>query len=249
MKPTTPQISLLILFVFASCSNRSNPEQQPFISSIDSIAYFCDLAHASYESGDLDKSRVLYLSMQEFDKPNPERLKDVILRKRLFFVPDTFRVPTALITQQFVLKPLKEIHAELDYRAVMSSVEHLTGVIGRNDWPGDLTLEEDRYALAGHEWEFENRTGFVYTVMNRAESEVIGCVYIYPSRLDDFDSEIVLWVTEKEFKLGMDEILFNTVLEWIDQEWPFEHIIFPGREIKWGAFFTLLDEQDKKYLK
>lgn len=145
-------------------------------------------------------------------------LADVILRKRLFFVPDTFLVPVELILEQFVLRPIKSIHAELDYKAVMSSVDHLTGVIGRGDWPGDLTLEEDRYALAGHEWEFANRTGFVYTVMNKAESEVIGCVYIYPSRLDDIDSEIVLWVTEKEYKLGMDEILFNAIAEWLDKQ-------------------------------
>jgi len=248
MKQTTSVISLLVLLVLSSCTSKPKPEDPQTGSSIDSIKYFGDQAQSFYESGDLEVSREMYLKMLEFENPNPRRLKDVILMKRLFFVPDTFQVPGGLIHEQFVIKPLKAIHAEMDYQAVMSSVDHLTGVIGRRDWPGELTLEEDRAALAGHEWEFENRTGFVYTVLNKSESEVIGCVYIYPSRLDEYDTEIVLWVTEKEFERGMEKILFNALAEWLDKAWPFEHILYPGREISWGDFFATLDKQDEQYL-
>jgi len=249
MRQAASRIPLILLILFAGCSIGPSQEESQPDSAADSVTHYGDLALSYYNSGNLLKSRTLYLKMMEFKQPDSMRLQDVILRKRLFFVPDTFLVPEQLIHEHFVLKPLKAIHAELDYQAVMSSVDHLTGVIGRRDWPGDLTLEEDRVALAGHEWEFENRTGFVYTVMNMAETEVIGCVYIYPSRLDDFDTEVVLWVTENEFDKGTDKVLFDAVALWLDTMWPFEHIIYPGREIRWGEFFETLDRQDQKYAK
>jgi len=247
MKSTVIAITCLFMAYAFSCTNNPGHEAAQLVLSIDSAAYYSDLAQAFYESGKLDSSRLMYLKMSGFENPDPMQLKDVILRKRLFFVPDTFKVPVDLIQESFVLKPLKAVHAEMDYQAVMSSIDHLTGVIGRGDWPGDLTLEEDRYALAGHEWEFKKRIGFVYTVMNKPETDVIGCVYIYPSRLDDYDSEIVLWVTGKEFKRGTDDLLYKAIIEWMEKEWPFENIIYPGREISWDIFFEALDKQDEKY--
>lgn len=86
----------------------------------------------------------------EFEQPDSMRLKDVILGKRLFFVPNTFLVPEELTHEQFILKPVKAKHAELNSQAVMSIVDHLTGAIGRRDWPGDLTLKEDKGALEGN---------------------------------------------------------------------------------------------------
>jgi len=249
MKPAVIPIYFFFLLLFAYCSGRPGQKESRANSNADSLAHYGNQALSYYESGKLDESRTAYLKMMEFKQADSMRLKDVILRKRLFFVPESFPVPEELIHEHFVLKPLKAVHAELDYRAVMSSVDHLTGAIGRRDWPGNLTLEEDRVALAGHEWEFENRTGFVYTVMNTAETEVIGCVYIYPSRLDDFDTEVALWVTEREFNRGTDKVLFDAVALWLDTAWPFEHIIYPGREIQWGDFFEILDRQDQKYIK
>ncbi len=243
---TNAIIFLLILVGFCNCSQRSNESENEQASSSDTIPDYCEYSHAYYQSGNLEKSREMFLQIPESTRQ--KKLKDVILGKRLFFVPDTFQVPGELRTESFLLVPLKAIHAEMDYAAVMSSVDHLTGVIGRRDWPGNLTLEEDRNALAGHEWEFENRTGFVYTVMNTSESEIFGCVYIYPSRMDDFDTEIVMWEKEKEFNRGMDEILFQKVDAWIRNEWPFEGIIYPGREINWGDFFEKLEKQDEQYL-
>jgi hypothetical protein len=248
MKPTGLVITFLFLAYFYSCTTNPGYEESQAVPPIDSVEYYSDLAQAFYETGNLDSSRLMYLKMSEFHHPDSLKLTDVILRKRLFFVPDTFKVPGELIKESFVLKPLRTIHAEMDYQAVMSSVDHLTGVIGRGDWPGDLTLEENRYALAGHEWEFKNRIGFVYTVMNKSETEVIGCVYIYPSRLDDFDSEVVLWVTGKEFNRGTDDLLYKAIIDWMEKEWPFENIIYPGREVSWGIFFETLDKQDEKYL-
>ena len=205
-----------------------------------------DMARFYYFNDRMDESRKFYRRSLVIEEPRT--IPDVILMKRLFFVPEDFEAPMRLEHELFILEPLGEKHAEMDYRAVMSSVDHLTGVLGRRDWPGELTLEEDRYALRGHEWEFEHKVGFVYTVLNDDGSAVIGCVYIYPSRLDDYDSEVVLWVTEAEFNKGTDAVLFATVKQWLRDDWPFDEVVFPGREIGWGEFFTNLDEQDRKYV-
>ena len=58
-----------------------------------------------------------------------------------------------------------------------------------------------------------------------------------------------MWITEKDYKRGIDEVLFNTVDDWIKKEWPFEKVIYPGREIAWGIFFEKLEIQDQKYIK
>lgn len=235
----------IMLFATDNCTAQLFSKQKEKKIKKDSVLFYRNAAKEYYLSGNLNKSREMYTKFLEFKEP--EKLSDVILRKRLFFVSDTFETPQILKNEYFTLKPLKAEHAELDYKAVTSSTEHLTGVLGRNDWPGNLTLDEDRRVLAMHETEFINRTGFVYAVFNEDETEIIGCLYIYPSRIDSYNAEVVMWVTKSEFDKGADEKLFNLVKSWLNTEWPFMRIIYPGREISWAYFFNQLDKQDQKY--
>lgn len=122
-----------------------------------------------------------------------------------------------------------------DYDAVMTSVDHLRGVFGPNSaWPADnLTLEQDLIDLGWHQKEFQRRTSFAYTVMNPDESECLGCVYIDPCPKMDYDAEVYLWVRKSAFNKGLDPILFSTIKAWIEKEWPFQNVAYPGREISW----------------
>lgn len=211
----------------------------------DSAIVFSSIARMYYKINALEKSKNYYTKYLKLEEPY--KLMDVILIKRLFFVPETFEAPLRYEEEDFVIIPIKASHAELDFDAIMSSVDHLTGVLGRRDWPGDLTLEEDREVLKHHEWEFENKVGFVYTVMNPSETEVLGCIYFYPSRLDEYDAEIGMWVTASAYENGLDTVLFNTVLSWIKSSWPFDQVVYPGRELGWGEFYQQLGLQDTKY--
>jgi len=38
---------------------------------------------------------------------------------------------------------------------------------------------------------------------------------------------------------GFDAILFNTIKEWVDNEWPFKKVAYPGREISWEEWGLL----------
>ena len=159
----------------------------------------------------------------------------------LFFVPEGFRVPERLVTDNFVIRPLRAADAELDYRAVMDSRERLLGVFGPDsDWPApDLTLEADRRALANHEREHQQRSAFTYTVMNRAESEVLGCVYIMPVHSDDYDVQVVYWVTEQAAREGWEAELGAELEAWLASAWPFVSVLYPGRNMDWETYNRL----------
>jgi hypothetical protein len=138
------------------------------------------------------------------------------------FVPEDFVVPTGLATADFWLEPLGPQHNEADYAAWTSSIAHITSTPGFADWgwPDEsLTITDNLRDLVKHEREFVARIGFTYTV--RTESgDVIGCLYMYPSRQPEFDVVVRSWVSRDHADL--DEPLWRAVSAWIDSDWPFE---------------------------
>ena len=68
---------------------------------------------------------------------------------------------------------------------------------------------------------------FAYTVVTD-ESECLGCVYVNPSA--DADVEVRLWITRPAWDEGLDPELQRAVRDWIERDWPFERVAYPGRE-------------------
>jgi len=157
------------------------------------------------------------------------------------FVPPDFNIPEKLETEKFRLRMLTVNDVVKDYDAVMTSIDHLKGVFGpQSKWPSkELTLEQDLIDLGWHQKEFQRRSSFAYTVMNREESQCLGCVYIDPTHKIGYDAEIYLWVRESEIKSGLDSMLYDAVKNWIEAEWPFKKVAFPGREIDWTTWISL----------
>lgn len=151
------------------------------------------------------------------------------------FVPSDFIVPEKLETDKFRLRMLTVDDVEKDYEAVMSSREHLSDPSDDNSWPREnMTLEENLQDLRRHQDEFLKRAAFAYTVMSIDESKCLGCVYIDPSKKELFDAEVYLWARASELKNGLDELLYETVKNWIKERWPFNNAAYPGREISWS---------------
>jgi len=146
-----------------------------------------------------------------------------------FFVPPDFVVPRRLETAQFVLEPLGPQHNDADYAAWSTSIEHIHGTPGWEDstWPRSMTLDENRADLERHASDFENRTGFTYTVLS-PKGDVIGCVYIYPSKKEAVDAEVHSWVRASDADL--DPLLWRAVRTWLDSDWPFESIDYAPRD-------------------
>jgi hypothetical protein len=145
------------------------------------------------------------------------------------FVSPEFVVPLRLETPQFVLEPLGPHHNEADYAAWSTSIEHIHGTPGWEEekWPLQMTLDENRADLERHASDFESRTGFTYTVLS-PEGDVIGCLYIYPSKKEGVDAAVQSWVRASDSDL--DPAFWRAVSTWLDSQWPFESIDYAPRD-------------------
>lgn len=155
------------------------------------------------------------------------------------FVPPEFKVPERLETEEFRLRMLTVNDVVKDYDAVMSSVAHCRSVWPGGTWPEGLTLEQNLIDLGWHQKEFQTRRSFAYTVVNLAESTVLGCVYIEPTRARGHDAEVHLWARQSELAGGLEQRLHAAVQEWIATAWPFKAAAFPGRDVDWDTWRAL----------
>lgn len=152
------------------------------------------------------------------------------------FIPESFEVPKFFDTEYFHFRVLEDEIAKLDFEAVMSSQKILQGIFGpESEWPkSDMTLEENIESLKIHKQEFGSRKAFAYSVFNSSEDKCLGSVYIDPSKSPNYDCEVYLWV--RGDSLGLDKDLYNVVLKWLSNDWPFSKIAFPGRSISWSEW-------------
>jgi hypothetical protein len=147
------------------------------------------------------------------------------------FVPAGFDPPTSLTTAWFRLEPLGPQHNEADHAAWMSSIEHIRSTPGFADggWPprNGMTLEENLSDLRGHADDFARRAGFTFTVLDPVDDDVIGCVYLYPSRSEEWDVSVHSWV--RADRSALDVPLADAVAHWLATDWPWERLDRCGR--------------------
>jgi hypothetical protein len=158
------------------------------------------------------------------------------------FVPDDFVVPRELVAAGFRLEPLGPQHNEGDYRAWMSSIEHIrsTPGFGSRSWPEPMTLAENLGDLERHAEDFTARSGFTYTVLAQDGGEIVGCVYIYPAadgrqgdaaEVGEGDAaggaEVRSWV--RADRADLDVPLYEAVSGWLREGWPFATIAYAPR--------------------
>jgi hypothetical protein len=147
------------------------------------------------------------------------------------FVPPGFIPPTSLVTDRFRLEPLGPQHNEADLAAWTSSIEHIRATPGYPDgrWPplDGMTSDENLRDLRRHAEDFAERRGFTFTVLDPADDDVIGCVYLYPSASEDHDVEVQSWVRADRAEL--DVPLADAVADWLAAEWPWQRPDRGGR--------------------
>ena len=139
------------------------------------------------------------------------------------FVPTGFEPPRSLVTDQFVLERLGPQHNEADHAAWTSSIEHIRATPGYpdGDWPPieGMSLEANFLDLSRHAADFASGKGFTFTVLDPADGEVIGCVYLYPAEKEG-DVMVQSWVRADRFDL--DGPLADAVAAWVAAEWPWQ---------------------------
>ena len=160
-------------------------------------------------------------------------------RSKRLFVPAEYVVSSELVTANFTLRMLSVDDVEKDFEAVMSSAARLSQVWPDSGWPAGLTLRQNLIDLGWHEKEFQNRSSFAYTMVASDESQVLGCVYFYPTEKAGYDAEVFLWVRESAAARDLDKELFELVQHWLASDWPFENPAYPGRTISWEHWDSL----------
>jgi len=138
------------------------------------------------------------------------------------FVPPTFAVPATFRGPGFRLEPLGPEHNERDHEAWMSSIDYIRSLPAfiDGDWPVEMSLERNLADLEAHASDFENRTGFTYSVLDG--DDVIGCVYLYPSPDDDHDARMRWWLTQDRSE--MVPTVGRTLDNWLTDQWPFRNL-------------------------
>src|SRR5580692_9463905 len=148
-----------------------------------------------------------------------------------FFVPVDFAVPEGLTAGEFRLEPLGPQHNAADYAAWSGSISHIQATPGfaGTGWPHEMSLAENLRDLERHARDFAERRGFTYTVLSTSTGDVIGCVYIYPERGGGGRrrASVQSWV--RADCAALDPVLYDTVLAWVERDWPFDSIQYAPR--------------------
>jgi len=152
------------------------------------------------------------------------------------WLPADFEHPTHVpLATGHHLRPIRATDVDLDMPAVMGSRERLWSIYGQAwGWPpADMTAEQDREDLAHHEAEAEQHLSFNYALLDDAETELIGCVYIDPATRPGHDAEVSWWVRDEYVGSAVEAALDELVPRWVADVWPFGSPAYLGREISW----------------
>jgi hypothetical protein len=89
-----------------------------------------------------------------------------------------------------------------------------------------MPISENLRDLERHAEDFRLRRGFTYTVLD-VSGDVIGCVYIYPSRDEHVDATVQSWV--RADRSDLDRLLYEAVRDWLRREWPLGTVDYDER--------------------
>lgn len=137
-------------------------------------------------------------------------------------------LPQPLNTPRFLIEPLNEEHAELDFMALMSCRCRLREELQWGSWPpAGFTLELNRVDLRGHHDEFKRGEAFAYTVLSPDRSRCIGCIYV--ERCAEVDgAQLAFWVIDDA--IDIEAVLVTDVVQWIHRSWSIDRVLIPLRE-------------------
>jgi hypothetical protein len=148
----------------------------------------------------------------------------------MHWLPDNFTHPVREdLPTGHHLRPIRESDVDIDYPAVMGSRERLWQKYGAAwGWPPEtMTYEADKHDLRHHEQEIAAHETFNYAVLDSAESQLLGCVYIDPpDERSPAGSDAVAswWVVDSEAGGELERALDEFVPRWLADRWGFQQV-------------------------
>jgi hypothetical protein len=118
------------------------------------------------------------------------------------------------------LRPIRALDAEIDLPAVMGARDRLFAQYGAAwGWPPEtMSVAVDREDLAHHEDEMRAREGFNYAILDRDESRLLGCLYVYPSEVDA-DADVSWWLIDDALGTELERLMAEVVPAWLAETW------------------------------
>jgi hypothetical protein len=158
------------------------------------------------------------------------------------FVPADFTAPVLVEATGFKLVPLSPAVVKQDFDAYMSSIEHLQKTFSRStNWPRPGITDADAMRdMEGEQGRFTSRKSFSYSVLTPDGSRERGSVYVQPSSVGGYDAVVKMWVTKADYDAGFDTELYTWVTGWVQANWPFKKVAYPGRAIDWATWDSLV---------
>jgi RimJ/RimL family protein N-acetyltransferase len=149
--------------------------------------------------------------------------------RSMSWLPDDFVHPIRVeLPTGHHIRPIRGTDTDIDHPAVMGSQARLFSMYGEAwGWPpATMTVEADREDLERHEREIEAHESFNYCILDEAETELLGCIYIDPPVSESpagVDAEVSWWVVDAAVGTELEAAVDAFVPAWIAESWPFEH--------------------------
>ena len=150
-----------------------------------------------------------------------------------FAHPERVELPTG-----HHLRPIRADDVDLDLPAVLGSRRRLWDLYGEAwGWPPEgMTHEQDRADLARHEAETAAHESFNYALFDAGETQLLGCVYVDPTRKAGHDAEVSWWVVDHLVGSDVERALDELVPRWLAADWPLTAPAFVPRDVPWAQW-------------
>lgn len=148
------------------------------------------------------------------------------------------QIPESFIADNFLFIPLKPLHVDLDYEAVMSSKGFLRRW-SQSQWPQDDFLVSDNLQdLEMHAREHYEKKAYTYTILNSKKDRCLGCIYIHPNThiqpvtpeesqlLRSLPANVRFWVRESIQQTENEKVILESLIAWFHQDWKLDTILF-----------------------
>lgn len=148
------------------------------------------------------------------------------------FVPENFIPPLSFENEYFHFRTLSQNNVYVVENLRMNAYDHLPERVPHmGAWHRlDIPMGDD---LIGHAYYDRNpqiRDSFVYPVLRNGKGNMIGSIYIRPSKNAEHDAQITMWVRTNEAQII--EVFKETVKSWVEKEWPFKNPNFDMQSIR-----------------
>ncbi len=146
-----------------------------------------------------------------------------------------YNPPTPLATNDVVLSVLAPDVVEQDYAVVMKNRHRLRSIFTEHDeWPADdMSLADNLADLQMHQREYNEREAYAY-VIHTPKGEYVGCAYVYPPSVTDYDAELFFWVDEHF--VFLEPQLEQALTSWLTDDWNIPSLALPGRTQPWSSW-------------